>query len=1618
MAERTTNSGQQLYTVMANAHERRERIREHLKEGIMESFPVQGKKFSLEIEDVDVNRATFSQNEQKKALLEGTTLVESVTGTVILKDTETGKELDRSKRTLAHLPYFTERHTFIMKGNEYTVANQVRIKPGVYTRERGNGELEAAFNLARGQNFRIVLDPEKGIFHLQYGTSNTPLYVVLRALGVSHQAISREWGQDLADLNRNESMGKETQALTKIYKKLVPAYDRESAPSQEEMARAIKEVYLRASLDPEVTMLTLGKRFERVDDDALLRASKKLLKVFNEQEEQDDRDSLAYKTLHTVESFMKERVAKDAAPTLRKKMMRKLNQNIQDPKVRDFVPTAPYTKSLQSFLTTSSLSNTPMQINPMEVIDSSVKITSLGEGGISSHLAVPDEARDIHSTHFGIIDPIRTPESMSVGIDVRSALHAARDNAGNLYTPVYNVKTRKTDYLSATEMSQAVIAFPGQDLKGGRAVSALKNGRVQSVPIKEVQYQLVHAASMYSPATNLVPFLNSAQGNRNIMGAKMQTQALPLKEREAPYVQVKGWRAGETVEKEFARMTLPFSPEAGTIEKIDDDYIYIRPDFKKVASGLTATIVMGNPKYVSGNPLAKKFYEEIKEYLEERGYNTEIDPGLPYTTPPRADLWVGHSRGVDRLRFAPPTTKTMAVGSSEEGAVNHPVDAAWIKRLEAGEVDGESPPREHYIFTPDMKRALDKIVREQAHRKTASCAYMKTASIVEQNDGLIRVPYSNNFPLMSKTFIHDDLKRKVGDHVDKGETLADNNFTRDNTLALGKNLSVAYIPYYGKNSNDAVVISASAASKLTSLHMYKESLTLDPTTTIDKEKHRAYFGAKYDRRQYDQLDTNGVVKRGAKVQEGDLLIAALQTSQMSSQAAMLGKLHKSLVKPYRDAGITWEHQHQGSVVDVAVTSKQVTVSIRCEEPMKIGDKLSNRHGAKGVVSTIVPDAQMIKDEAGRPVDVLLTSAGVITRINPSQIIESAVGKVAEKTGKPIEIDQFADHDNVQWAKDLLKKHNIKDKETVYDPVSGKSIPNIHVGRQYTFKLFKSSETNFAGRGVGPGYDANQQPTKGGDEGAKSIGKMEANALLAHGARAILRDAESVKGQRNDEYWRKVQLGLPAAMPTSNFAYDKFLDTIQGSGVKVTRQGHDVRLGPMTDNDIDRMANHTITSALLVKTKTGKGVANIEAERGGLFDPVATGGLQGTKYSKIELSEPVVNPVFEDPVRRLLGLNTKDFQKMQTERGGAYFKEELNKLDLHAKEKELLELTKKRRGSSRNDAVKQLKYLSALKQENLRAGDAYVISKVPVTPPIVRPVTPTSQGTTLVADSNYLYRDLMLANESFRDMPEELATPEEVGRHRQHLNDSVSALFGLRDPVSPQNQGRGVKGHIMQITGTSSPKSGYFHDKLMSRRQDLTGRATIVPDATLGIDEVGMPEDMAWSMYEPFIIRRLVQNGYSAIDARNKVQAKDHAARKALDREIQERPALINRAPSLHRYNVVAAYPKLVSGKSLHINPFVEAGTNADYDGDAMQVHVPSSDDAVREAKGITLSKLLFGDQTRDSLMVFPAHEAIIGTYKATEFVDVGPERRFKTKAEAVAAYKRGEIKMSTPVKIG
>lgn len=870
-----------------------------------------------------------------------------------------------------------------------------------------------------------------------------------------------------------------------------------------------------------------------------------------------------------------------------------------------------------------------------------------------------------------------------------------------------------------------------------------------------------------------------------------------------------------------------------------------------------------------------------------------------------------------------------------------------------------------------------------------------------------------NFPYNRKTYLHSTPVVQPGDPVQPGQLLARSNYTdAKGAFAVGKNLRVAFIPFRGTNYEDAYVISESAARKLSSEHMYQYSFEWDDNLRKGKKNFVSIFPAVYDRKTLERMDDDGVIKPGTTVQSGDPLVLAAVRRELSHK-----QVHSAHKGTFANRSITWDHHAEGVVTDVVKTDRGVTVAVKALSPSQVGDKIANRYGSKGVIGSIVPDDQMPRGEDGKPYDLLANPLGVISRTNPSQVIETVLAKVARKIGKPINVPDFGEiPDMVEWTRKLADEHGISDTEVVTDPVTGRKIPGVLTGEQFIMKLHHTSESKDQGRGLGA-YTAEEMPAKGGAEGSKRLALMDVNALLSHGATEVLRDAKLIRGQKNQEYFSALMSGYRPPTPPAPYVYRKFIDQLRAAGINVERKGSQLHIMALTDKDVDYLAgDREIQNGETVDWKSG-----MKPVAGGLFDVGLTGGHGGNRWSFIRLHEPMPNPVMEEPIRCVLGLPEKEFlavlsgrKELHGQTGPAAIHRALKNINLDQALAQAREDIRSGRRTQRDLAIRRLKYLKGAKEHGIHPSE-WMLNKVPVLPPAFRPVSVMQgSGGQLISDANYLYKEVIDANSALRDLSSRV---DDVSDERLTLYQALKGVTGLGDPVQPRNRERRVQGMLAQIFG-DSPKFGTVQQKLLGTTVDLVGRAVVVPNPDMSMDEVGLPENRAWEVYSPFLVRRLVRKGVPRLQALEYVKNRHELARKALLDEMAERPVLVNRAPVLHRYGLMAFWPKLVKGDTLHVSPIVVGGFGMDFDGDTSNYHVPASDEARDEAIAKMLPSRNLFSVSNFKVHYLPRQEYVAGLYAATSSVNLKKRPRvFATQRDALAAYYAGELDPDQKVEI-
>ena len=243
--------------------------------------------------------------------------------------------------------------------------------------------------------------------------------------------------------------------------------------------------------------------------------------------------------------------------------------------------------------------------------------------------------------------------------------------------------------------------------------------------------------------------------------------------------------------------------------------------------------------------------------------------------------------------------------------------------------------------------------------------------------------------------------------------------------------------------------------------------------------------------------------------------------------------------------------------------------------------------------------------------------------------------------------------------------------------------------------------------------------------SKRISLLDVNALLSHGATETLRDAGSVRGQRNEEYWLQYMMGLTPRQPKVPMVYEKFVNQLKAAGVNVVRDGAQLHVMALTAKDVEALAGDRV----LRSGDTVRFDKDMEPVAGGLFDPKLTGGHGGTRWAAVELAEPLPNPVMEEPIRRLLNLTGKEYEAVlagERELGGygtgpAAVHEALKKFNVPREvARARVEMTGGNR-SKRDAAVRRLGYLKGLQKTGMSPAD-WVLPKVPVLPPAFRPVS--------------------------------------------------------------------------------------------------------------------------------------------------------------------------------------------------------------------------------------------------------------------------------------------------------
>lgn len=564
-------------------------------------------------------------------------------------------------------------------------------------------------------------------------------------------------------------------------------------------------------------------------------------------------------------------------------------------------------------------------------------------------------------------------------------------------------------------------------------------------------------------------------------------------------------------------------------------------------------------------------------------------------------------------------------------------ETPWVQTL----ADGDERGRTFEDLLGDI--AGNVRARHRGRVKKVTPAHI----VVQGDDGQEYVhDLYDRFPFNRKSMIHNTPLVQEGDEVEESGLLARSNFTNDKgTLAIGANARIGLVPYRGYSMDDATVISQSFANRLSSEHLTTSSLKKEPHITLGREHFRSLFPRAYTADQLEYMDDDGIVQVGTTVQPGDPLILATRPKMVSSASTPLGNLSRVMRSVRSDASVIWEEDDPGEVIDVVDTKDGIKVNVVAYHPVREADKIVQRAGQKSTVSRIIPDEKMPRTEDGEPLDMIFNQLGLYSRVNAASLYEMLLGKVAASRGEAVRMPSFNDPDTPLYdiVQRMMDESGVSPYERVFDPEMDTFLDNpVLVGNAFVNKLHHTAHSKLSGRGMGA-YTQDELPSPGGGEFAQSkrLSGLERTAMLSSGAYESLREMSSLRGAKNYEYWRDLRAGKSPKNPEAPLVWHKFRALLQGAGLNARElEPGRLRLGPFTDRDLAERKPIEVEYPGTIDLNTLQSIPK------GLFDERLAAG---NKWGQISLPIPVVNPAYEDSVRKLLGLTKQQFRDIMAGR---------------------------------------------------------------------------------------------------------------------------------------------------------------------------------------------------------------------------------------------------------------------------------------------------------------------------------------------------------------------------------
>jgi len=1012
---------------------------------------------------------------------------------VQLINKETG-EIKEQDVFLGSIPLMTDHGTFIVGGIERVVVSQLVRSPGVFFSSMADYPKNHAAKIIpkRGVWMEVETD-RKGIITCKIDRKRKiPITQLLRVFGFATDTAILDLFKDtvkadkdfiLATLEKDPIRTVE-EAYQSIYRKIRPG-DLATAENAKSLIDALFFDFKKYDMG-NIARYKLNRRFElNVPNDEehrvfqvsdFVEILKELIRLNNGESAPDDIDHLSNRRVRSVGELVQNKYRVGLMRTERIMKDRMTVMDLETVTPTQLINCRPITAALREFFASSQLSQFMDQTNPLSELAHKRRLSAMGPGGLSRERASFD-VRDVHSSHYGRICPIATPEGPNIGLVVHLASYAKVNEYGFLETPYYEVK--HTVKMDPDALVGHIIDHTVRD--GNKIVA--KEG--EPITTKQVAAKVISI----------------------------------LKKQDLKDVSVRGYIVKKELYMDADRERHLTVAEANSPLSADGEFTHTRVHARKRGEAVIAHV--RDVTHIDISP---------KQILS---VSTSLIPFLEHDDNTRASM------GTNMQRQAVPLIRPQAplVGTGVESIAARASGHVLLAE-EAGQILASDSQSISVLYHSGKKAnyPLDTFVRSNQ----GTCFNMRPT-------------------------VHTSDKVKAGD------VLADGSAVEDGELALGQNLLVAYMSWGGYNFEDAIIISDRIVEHglFDSIHI--ESYITDVRDTKLGSETVTRDIPNVGEHKLKDLDADGVVRIGATVHEGDILVGKITPkgeTELTPEERILQAIFGDKAKDVKDSSLRLPGGAGGKVVDVHVfdrsegdelptgVMKQIKVFVAQSRKIQVGDKMAGRHGNKGVVARIVPKEDMPFLADGHYVDIILNPLGVSSRMNIGQVLETHLGwactilgiKVATPALNGITTDQI---------QDFLKVAKLPEtgKIQLFDGRTGEPFQReTTVGQVYMLKLLHLVEDKIHARSVGPYSLVTQQPLGGkAQHGGQRFGEMEVWALEAYGAAHVLQEMLTIKSDDvvgRSKAYESIVKGEPIKKPSTPESFNVLVKELQALGLKV------------------------------------------------------------------------------------------------------------------------------------------------------------------------------------------------------------------------------------------------------------------------------------------------------------------------------------------------------------------------------------------------------------------------------------------------------------------------------------